>query len=606
MRFFGTTGRRFSIFTKLVLAFLVVIAPLYALGAFVNDRGAKFVEQEISESLRQQAEFYSTSLETEFERMMALQREFMADEDLGSLSVLEERLSTYERVMAMRRLQARLSLIKESSLYISRARAYIPSIGRIISSNGGVNTLDRVRLEELKSDAILASLPFVHKDGELFIREYYPSPFNLDVRDPNFVLELQVSVPALYRFLEQLPGYENGGAVLVQERVAIVSEKHAASYDKIKDQVEAQLSLWAEQDAVVGGPSEARTATLTLQDEHYLTVRVYSPSIHSHMIVYVPEREVMGPLQKYRTYMWLISGIALSVVLVFAYWIYRVIHRPLRKMVGAFRKVEQGNLQVDIRHESNDEFRYMYEKFNFMVAHLNKLIYEVYEQKIHLQQSELKQLQSQINPHFLYNSFYLLYRMTKAHDVENATRFTRFLGDYYQYLTRNAKEEVRLEDEIRHVRAYTEIQSIRFADRIRVTLEDPPAEARAVPVPRLILQPIVENAYQHGFDLDLDDCRLQIGFALERSPGNEPLLSIVVRDNGAGMSDEQFEAWREAFRLDQPIREVTGMLNVHRRLKLKYGERAGVRLASGEPGLVVVITLPANLPPETGAPEGGA
>ncbi len=585
--------KRFSIFSKLVLVFLIVITPIYLLGAYMNDGGARIVDKEISKSLQQQVRFYLTSLETEIERMTVLQREFMNDEDLEALSMMVERMTTYERLSAMKRLQTRLNLIKASSMYISNARVYIPSTSRIISSNAAIDQLDQVQIDQLKEDILNSVPPFIQNGNDMYIREYYPSPYNLDVRNPNFVLELQVSIPALHRFLEQLPGYENGGAVMIHENAVIVSDKHVLSFERIREDLNQQLVLSSdvvESDSV--DSPQTHTERLSLNGEEFLTVHLYSPLLHSHMIVYVPENEVMGPINKYRTYMWLISGISLFVIILFAYWIYRIIHQPLRKLVGAFRRVESGNMLVDIKHNSNDEFHYLYERFNYMVAHLNNLIYEVYEQKIHLQQSELKQLQSQINPHFLYNSFYLLYRMTKAHDVENATRFTMYLGDYYQYITRNGMEEVRLEEELRHVRAYTEIQSIRFGDRIRVTLEEPPHSYLGIKIPRLILQPIVENAYQHGFDLNLDDCHLQINFSISYTFLDEPLLRIIVKDNGIGMRDEELELWHRRFNTEQQAEEVTGMLNVHRRLRLKYGVIGGVRLEQGDAGLIVTLSIP--------------
>lgn len=572
--------RRFSIFNKLVVAFLVVISPLYVLGSFINEKGAQTIKSEITNSLKQQANFYLMSLENEFERMAILQREFMNDEDLESLSMLAERMSNYERLSAMKKLHTRLSLIKASSMYISVARAYIPAVSRTVSSNRLVDLLDQVQIDQLKEDAFRSAPPFVYSDNRMYIREYYPTPFNLDKQNPAFILELEISIPALQRYLQQLPGHAGGGAILIHEDAVIVSEQ-----DRLQD------------DHIRKGAGDAKPSadnvSLSLQNKDYLTVTMESAKLNSSMVVYVPEQEIMGPIQRYRVYLFLISGISLVTLIVFAYWIYRIIHRPLRKLVGAFRKVEAGILQVEIKHNSRDEFQYLYERFNNMAAHLNKLIYEVYEQQIHLQKSELKQLQSQINPHFLYNSFYLLYRMTKAEDYENSTRFTKYLGDYFQYITRNGKEEVRLEEEFHHVKVYTEIQSIRFHDRIHVLLQDVPERYRDLALPRLILQPIVENAYQHGFASSTENCRLVIRMEETRSTDGTPLLHVIVQDNGNGLTHEELEKWSQLFKLELPAAEVTGMLNVHRRLRLKYGEAAKLMVENAEPsGLTVTLVIP--------------
>lgn len=594
------SGKRSSILGKLVLAFLVVMAPLLVLGVMIGERGAGIVDKEISKSLRQQIGFYMLTLETEIERVTALQREFMNDEDLDALTMMVGRMSTYERLAAVKRLQARLRMIKESSMYIANARVYIPSIERIVSSDGSVADLDPITLDQAKPNPLSMSQPFISQNDSFYIREYYPSPFNLELRDPNFILELELSVPALYRFLEQLPGYDSGGAVLISENAVIVSGKHRTSFEKLRERQNGDPYQWLIDGMENAGEESSHSSMLTLEDGNYLTTSLYSPSLNLHLMAYVQEQEVMGPLLKYRMYLWVALAAAIIVIPAFAYWIYRIIHRPLRKLVGAFRKIESGMKQVEIRHESNDEFGYLYEKFNDMVSHLNTLIYEAYEQKIRLQQSELKQLQSQINPHFLYNSFYLIYRMTKAYDIDNATRFTRFLGDYYQYITRNGRDEVPLQDEIRHVRSYIEIQSIRFGDRIRVEMEETPDSMKELQVPRLILQPIVENAYQYGFSADIEECVLHIGFRQERTRTGEAAAVIRITDNGVGITDAGLEQWRRKLEQDNHETEITGLLNVHRRLMLKYGSAAGIRLESEGQGLTVAVIIPLNVSEEPG------
>lgn len=584
--------KRFSIFNKLVLAFLIVITPLYGLGMYMNDKGAEMIHADISRSLQQKVEFYLLSLETEFERMTVLQREFMNDEDLQELAMLVDRMSTYERLAAMNRLQARLRLIKESSPYIAQAKAYLPSVSRIISSGETIRGLDAGRLEAVKQDVREAELPFVFNDGELSIREYYPSPYNLDDRDPAFVLELEISVPALKQFLRELPGYRQGGAGIFGSKLSIASDEDQRKFE----QVLAAVGSVSPVDENAGAPNvrgKARVERVTLASGTDLTVSIHSEVLGADLVVFVPESEVIGPIRQYRVYLWLISALACVMIVVFAYWIYRMIHQPLRKLVSAFRKVESGVMRVSVQHNSNDEFYYLYGKFNDMVEHLNKLIFEVYEQKIHLQKSELKQLQSQINPHFLYNSFYLLYRMTKARDFEHATRFTMYLGDYFQYITRSGKEEVRIQEEIDHVRAYIEIQNIRYQGRIQVTIDEMPPRFRDAVVPRLILQPIVENAYVHGFDADLSDCRLHLGFREEPAGDGTARLVVAVEDNGQGMEEQAVRQMNQLLEQGNPAEEVTGVLNVHRRLRLKHGSEAGIRFERREGGgMAVLLSIP--------------
>lgn len=590
---------RFSIFTKLVLTFLIVISPLYALGTRINEWGADIVKHEISKSLQSQVQFYRTLLENEVDRMVRLQREYVNDDDLLALGLTEDSMSTYQRIEAMTRFQRRLELMKQSSIYVERASVYIPLISRKISTDELSDSLQSDDLERLKISMLQSRSLITQSNNKLFIREHYPNPLLSSTRNPIFVLEQEISIPALERYLQQLSGYDHGGAALMlPDWVVTTHNKQVPA--PIQSEIEQQL---ARSDANLGsaGLQEQKAQTMSVQigKESYLTVFAYLPKLEATLLAYVPESEVMGPLEKYRSYLWMISFVALIVILLFAYWIFRIIHRPLTKLVRAFHKVESGNMQIVLQHSSNDEFNYLYKRFNFMVAHLNKLIYEVYEQKIHAQQSELKQLQSQINPHFLYNSFYLLYRMTKAHDFDNATQFTKYLGDYFQYITRSGTENVAIEQEFGHVRAYTEIQSIRFSNRIQFIFDDIPDACKHVIVPRLILQPIVENAYQHGFEEALSEGLLRIRVDLDHAKDGTELMLIHVEDNGKGLSKEELDLWNiRLLEQDHPD-EVTGMLNVHRRLKLKYGLLAGILLTpAAAGGLRVTIKLPIRMPPK--------
>ena len=112
----------------------------------------------------------------------------------------------------------------------------------------------------------------------------------------------------------------------------------------------------------------------------------------------------------------------------FAYSIYKIICKPVYRLVTSFKKVDEGDLDISITHDRNDEFGYLYGKFNIMVDKFKDLIKKAYEQKILTQKAELKQLQSQINPHFLYNSFFLLYRMSKAGDLDKIEKLAYSLG----------------------------------------------------------------------------------------------------------------------------------------------------------------------------------
>lgn len=245
-----------------------------------------------------------------------------------------------------------------------------------------------------------------------------------------------------------------------------------------------------------------------------------------------------------------------------------------------------------IRRRGKDEFHYLYEHFNHMASQLKKLIQEVYEQTIHSQKSELKQLQSQINPHFLYNSLYILYRMAQDEDCGGVSTLSKHLGDYFKFITQNKTDIIPLENEIHHAQTYTAIQQTRFSNRISCSFEII-GSSGGWEVPRLIIQPILENAFVHGL-ADVYD-----GGVMNTRNIVEPLKVIIeVTDNGIGMSDEQLDEWGRRLQMAQMTDDSensNGMWNVHRRLVLHYGHSSGLQIKSNDlGGLTVVIEI--NLP----------
>jgi len=564
---------------------------MYVVGTQINDWGSTIVRKEILKSLQTQLLFYRTSLENEIDRLLRLQREYVNDEDLESLSITSESLTDFQKLTAIKRFQTRLNVMKQSSLYVARASAYIPPISRTISTDELSGPLLADKLVQLKQDAALPQHGLFYHNGEkVLLREYYPTTQVAEERDPMFVLELELSTPKIKQYLSQMSDSKLGGAAVLHPDWEIVSTNNEAAYASISIPLREQSLQLAEAGAM---EAPAEMSTVSIDQQTFLTVSAYSPALGVTLLAFVPENEIMGALDRYQLYMWLITIVAMLVVVLFSFYMYRLIHRPLQKLIRAFRKVESGDLQVALSYTSSDEFHDLYEQFNTMVTQLNKLVFEVYEQKIHVQQSELKQLQSQINPHFLYNSFYLLYRMTKAHDFDNSTRFSKYLGDYFQYVTRNGEDEVPLVMELQHVRALCEIQTIRFAGHITFSIEEMEESFKTIRVPRLILQPIVENAYQHGFELAHENRHMAIRFTTVAQDSGSKRLLIRVEDNGQGMTTEKLERWHGLLNgKDQPT-EITGVLNVHRRLRLKYGDLAGVSIQSRPGGgLSVSISLP--------------
>ena len=302
---------------------------------------------------------------------------------------------------------------------------------------------------------------------------------------------------------------------------------------------------------------------------HYL-VCVGNSNNLGLFVQYVEEKTIMEYSRQTWISMFIFLALMIAMSAMFVLYTKKTVHKPMQQLVSAFEKVKVGNLKEHISHKENDEFDYLYEGFNDMEDKLSQLIQEVYVQKNLAEKAQLKQLQAQINPHFLYNSFFILSRRIKRQDYENAEDFAKHLGNYFRFLTRNGSDDTTLERESEHARSYAAIQGVRFAGRLTIEFGELLPDWKEVKVPRLILQPLLENSFEHGLENRVSDGLLRISFT---SVGQG--LEICVEDNGEDVKEEDLQRMQAKLR-DSDSEEITGLSNIHKRLNYYFHGKAGL------------------------------
>jgi two-component system sensor histidine kinase YesM len=168
------------------------------------------------------------------------------------------------------------------------------------------------------------------------------------------------------------------------------------------------------------------------------------------------------------------------------------------------------------------------------------------------------------------------------------------MGNYFQYITRNKNDMETLEKEWAHAVNYLEIQAIRYSMRIEINIEPLPEEYLALEVPRLILQPLLENALEHGLSQKLEQ-----GIVTLRCITNDTLLIIEVSDNGEVVNEEMIAQLEDILGSpNNPEQETTALVNIHRRLRLVYGDMGGITFEKNLPeGLIVRLNIPIGVTP---------
>lgn len=281
--------------------------------------------------------------------------------------------------------------------------------------------------------------------------------------------------------------------------------------------------------------------------------------------------------------------ISLVLVVIVSFKFSRTLTNPIFKLKRLMKQAESGDLTVRFNFEHNDEIGELGQSFNHMIARIDQLIQMVYVEQENKRTAEMKSLQEQIKPHFLYNTLDTISWMARDYDAEDIVRLVDALTNMFRIGLSHGKDIITVKEEITHVSNYLYIQKIRYKDKLNYVIHVDES-LYAVEVPKLILQPLVENAIYHGVKAKRGGGTITITGV----PEGENLV-FTVQDDGAGMLQEKVEELNrrmsERSVLDE--KKSFGLFYIRERIQLCYGKGYGVHVEStlGE-GTRVTITLP--------------
>lgn len=288
----------------------------------------------------------------------------------------------------------------------------------------------------------------------------------------------------------------------------------------------------------------------------------------------------------------IIAVISSAVFSLLVILLYLTICKPVYRLSLSMKKVEAGDFSVQVAEQSKDEIGQLCINFNNMIHKINLLIESEYKATILRKDAEFKALQSQINPHFLYNTLQLISSISVVKKVPEINEASKSLGYMLRYSIKTNKDFVPFRDELEHVLSYIAIQKIRMEDKVTVSV-DINQSVFNFGIMKLVLQPFVENAFNHGIDRKRDMGIVELSAQLE-----EQIIVIKVKDNGIGMSPEKLEHLRKS--LDGQEKTNTsgeisiGIHNVNSRLKLFYGSEYTLKIESSlASGTAITLKVPA-------------
>ncbi|QDH20281.1 sensor histidine kinase [Saccharibacillus brassicae] len=555
---------RANLFAKMMLILTLMWIPVALLYGYSNKTTTDVLRQELGESNRNQLAFFQSQVNTNIEMLASWPNLLIHDPDIESFRKLYTNGGYFnlDEINLVKRIQNKLSIQESSSNWKSRLHLYSPSLRRVVSENDA-RAYDPTALQAQIKPGWQVNRATDGSEDIFRFSWFTVAPYGIDdpALEAETIVELEFDSRNIQNMLDKFktdgrhdPFYYRGDMGTIYNRTS-----------------DRDLTGRMMQKLNVSPLPESDNLTVRIDGEPYMVSIVLSKETGWYLIDYMPMADMLEPIRKSNLLFY--SSILMLLVMgsVAAYLLYVQVQIPIRQLIRGFQSLQQEDYSVRIKPKGRNEFSFLSERFNQMVDQIQNLFEHVYLEQLHVKEARLKQLQSQINPHFFYNCLSFVTSMAKLGRMDAVVAMSHSLSRYYRYTTRQERELVPLREEAEFVRHYLEIQKMRM-NRLDYVI-DLPETLLDLYVPPLMLQPLVENAVIHGIEPHAEAGLIRITGELN----DDGDVILRVEDNGGGLEAGEREQLER--RLIEPMGEETGcgLWNVNQRLQLRGGREAGVR-----------------------------
>lgn len=330
--------------------------------------------------------------------------------------------------------------------------------------------------------------------------------------------------------------------------------------------------------------------TTWIKGKEYLVTSYISDYVGWRYVSIIPVNELMKEnIKSIKNVLMSIAVVTIILFITFTYFFNSFFYKPVKTLINGIRASVKNHGEMDFKVKRKDEIGFIFSSVNDILKENNKLVKEVYEQKIFSKIAELRSLQSQINPHFLYNSLDTAISMIMLNDSSKAAYIIEALIKLFRHSLGKSDEIITVRQEMENLGSYIAVQKIRYLDSITFEMEfnDGIMDCKIL---KLMLQPLVENSIYHGFGQKKDPGNIMI---TGEKCGD--LLVFIVEDNGAGITEQRLEEIRSLIDSNEFDHEnFYALQNINKRVKLYYGDQYGITVESKELEWTrVILTLPA-------------
>jgi two-component system, sensor histidine kinase YesM len=557
---------RWTTYKKITLLVLLLLIPTIILYGYSHVTSVKVIEKEIQEASLNRIFTLSSQMDNIVEQLSILSIIVSKDPAIKELNN-----SANGKAAALRQLELQESLVRSLDLLSATSRwvngitIYLPSLKQVYSNDySGVYNPDYLTKHMSTSWKYHPM-----EQGDSYFSKFVMSPLIAyqDPLDAESLIEVKFSKQNIVTMLSEFKSENKGEPFLYATGSGLITSSGAD-----KEMVERIAAHLNEQTLGKSGHLE-----LTLNNEQYIVNYLKNDSLEWYLVDYMPLHQILQPIFHTRNVFYFAMFLLLGLSVVVAFFLYKQVQAPIKLLMQGVQGIQRGKYSYRLNYHPKNEFEFLFYRFNEMAAEIQRLIETVYKENIRFRDVKLKQLQSQINPHFLYNCLFFVKNMIAINDKSAATGMVLNLAQYYRYITKLESTMTTLEDEMKLVQSYLDIQSLRM-ERFHYEI-DIPNEMLQSSIPRLLIQPIAENAIIHGIG-NIE------GFGIISIEGTmtDTECKITIDDNGNGLSEEKRKELLE--RISKPLdgESGCGLWNVHQRLQLQFNKQEGLQFTTSPMG----------------------
>ncbi|UPK43305.1 sensor histidine kinase [Paenibacillus pabuli] len=559
---------KFTVFSKTVLLLVCLLVPILLLYTYANQANVDMVVEEKQQSSLNQFNYFSSQVDKNIEQLSLYGLTLLRDPSILHYRYMTDSTSQYEKNSIYLDILDKLSLYQSTSRWKNDITIVLPQAELVLSTKASRTVYNENMLKfpqpgQWQLDQ--GSFTYFFTDNY----EWSAKPVATGVRT---VMEINFDPMNIVAMLDDFKEAQGGDPFLFVPGNEPLLNRSA----------DPELIQAIMKDMPLNGLGSEGNHKLEVGGKQYLVSYVLSKQLNGIYVNPVVLDDLLTPMDKSRNMF--ITSILLLLVLSIgaALLLYRKVQVPIQRLMRGLQQVRKGQLstRIPVDH-SRDEFAYLTQSFNHMAEQIQELIEKVYEERIRSREATLKHLQSQINPHFLYNCLFYIKNMTQLGNREAVIAMSLSLGDYYRYITRDENDMTTVEEEIRLLDNYLSIQQMR-TNRLSYEIAVP-QELMQQHIPRLLIQPIVENAVIHGIEpMEGSGHIVVTGMAAqEQMDGRQyTRYSLFVDNDGVTLTPEEIAGLERE--INEPMGEEigTGTWNVHQRLVTRYGHSSGLHFAA--------------------------